>query len=144
MPSTTYTFVYTLTRSSDLFQAHNSETDFRYLCGISSCLHVFVARDSFDAFHSHCKWYHYNWKAQFVNEDEDTFSEMEVHVNNSDQNVSVVHEDDLEDSTVEGDHPDNGCLGDDVSNAYVTGPAKMDQVGIIYFNHCFGICSIDT
>ena len=96
-----------------LFQAHNSETDFRYACEISSCSRVFVAGDSFDAFRSHCSRYHYNWKAQFVNEDEDTFSEMEVHVSNS---VSVVHKDGLEDSSVEGDHPDNGCFGDDVSN----------------------------
>lgn len=62
-----------------MFQAHNSETNFRYECGISSCSRVFVAGDSFDAFRSHCTRYHHNWKEQFAMRDEEyAFSDMDT------------------------------------------------------------------
>lgn len=45
-----------------LFQAHNSENDFNYICGISSCTRTFTKGSSFDAFRSHCARYHHNWR----------------------------------------------------------------------------------
>ena len=68
-----------------LFQAHNSATNFRYECGISSCSRVFVAGDSFDAFRSHCTRYHHNWKEHLViHDEEDAFSDMDTHEVNMD------------------------------------------------------------
>lgn len=45
-----------------LFQAHNCEDDFKYVCGISSCTRTFTKGSSFDAFRSHCVRYHHNWR----------------------------------------------------------------------------------
>lgn len=56
-------------RSSDgiehvkhLFQAHTYEPNFRYVCGISSCTHVFTTGATFDAFRGHCTRKHHNWQ----------------------------------------------------------------------------------
>ena len=49
-----------------LFQAHSFESHFRYVCGISSCTHVFTRGASFDAFRGHCTRKHYNWQHGFI------------------------------------------------------------------------------
>ena len=55
-----------------LFQAHNSENDFNYVCGISSCTRTFTKGSSFDAFCSHCARYHHNWRELLSEENMDT------------------------------------------------------------------------
>lgn len=95
-----------------LFQAHNSETDFRYACEVSSCSRTFVSGDSFDAFRSHCTRYHHNWQEQFVvnDEAENVFSIMdtvEVNTDNTTRQaimpVAVDHGE-----ITGGDHSGNG------------------------------------
>ena len=45
-----------------LFQAHSSDSNFSYVCGISSCTRSFTKDSSFEAFRSHCTRYHHNWR----------------------------------------------------------------------------------
>ena len=49
-----------------LFQAHSFESNFWYMCGISSCTHVFTTGASFDAFCGHCTRKHHNWQNCFI------------------------------------------------------------------------------
>ena len=68
-----------------LFQAHNSATNFRYVCGISSCSCDFVTGDAFNAFRGLCTRCHHNWKEQIAKfNEEDAFSDMDTHEVNVD------------------------------------------------------------
>lgn len=73
LPLTTYSCTFCSFRSSNgieyvkhLFQAHTFEPNFRYVCGISSCTHVFTTGASYDAFRGHCTRKHHNWKNCFI------------------------------------------------------------------------------
>lgn len=48
------------------FQAHSTEMNFQYVCGIGSCPRVFERATTFNAFRSHCIRYHHNWKEQII------------------------------------------------------------------------------
>ena len=71
--NSTYTCAFCSFRSNDgieyvkhLFQVHAFESNFRYVCGISSCTHVFTTGASFDAFGGHCTRKHHNWQHCFI------------------------------------------------------------------------------
>lgn len=71
--NSTYSCTFCSFRSSNgieyvkhLFQAHTFESNFRYVCGISSCTHVFTTGASFDAFRGHCTRKHHNWQHCFI------------------------------------------------------------------------------
>ena len=49
-----------------LFDAHNTEETFNYICGISSCTRSFVTGATFEAFRDHCTRYHHNWKQEII------------------------------------------------------------------------------
>lgn len=42
-----------------IFQAHNTEEGFSYVCGFLNCSRIFTMGTSFDVFRSHCSRYHY-------------------------------------------------------------------------------------
>ena len=54
-----------------LFQAHSSESTFKYACTILPCSRIFVSGDSFGAFRSHCERYHHNWRERFSQQEEE-------------------------------------------------------------------------
>ena len=55
-----------------IFEAHSFDSEFRYMCGISSCTRVFESGSSFDAFRSHCNRKHHNWQHNFTPSFEDS------------------------------------------------------------------------
>ena len=49
-----------------LFDAHSSESNFNYVCGISSCGRNFATDATYEAFCDHCTRYHHNWRRTFI------------------------------------------------------------------------------
>lgn len=81
-----------------LFDTHNTEASFRYLCKISSCSHAFVSGDTFNAFRNHCMRYHHNWKERInLREEESVLCE----INDDDLNVDTLTTEDTVDDVDE-------------------------------------------
>lgn len=57
-----------LTWIKHLFQAHNRESTFSYVCGISACLHQFKAGSTLASFLTHCNRKHINWRDKLAEE----------------------------------------------------------------------------
>lgn len=53
-----------------LFEAHGSEEEFRFTCGIRSCGHIFATGSAYSGYLTHCHRKHPNWKQQI---EESTF-----------------------------------------------------------------------
>ena len=72
-----------------LFQAHNSEPDFKYTCATSLCSRTFITGDLFDAFRSHCVRYHHNWKEQLKEHAEEEHSDDTENCETDSNNLDV-------------------------------------------------------
>ena len=45
-----------------MFQAHCSESNFHYVCGITDCPHIFKTGATYASFLTHCNCKHINWR----------------------------------------------------------------------------------
>ena len=57
-----------LTWIKHLFEAHNRESTFSYVCGISSCLHQFKVGSTLASFLTHCNRKHIKWRDKLAEE----------------------------------------------------------------------------
>ena len=107
-----------------LFQAHNSEDDFKYVCGISSCTRTFTKGSSFDAFRSHCARYHHNWR-ELVSE-----SLIESEVDTTGTSVSMT---------------EDCCIADGSENVEGTSnPDLVESRMLTNFNDDYVVGHVDT